>query len=279
VSRDEPDGTALLGRLLRPFRRERAEEPQQPAPAPAIRVPVYVVGMSHTRALAAAIERDGADDVMIDRATRATMGADHPLTPEQLARYAPTVAISMMGGNQHNRIGLFESPEPFDFYLDADDTVLPGRRIVRHAEMRANIMEMTSRSFERTTELAGFYKVPTAHVASPPPVYDEAHLVETLAEKAAQLGLPLKFTPPSIRMKLYRLQNRILQEWCDQNGIDFLPAPADGQTADGFLAPQFRRNDPTHGNARYGKLVLAQIRRYAAGHGAAVAGPDAGKPK
>ncbi|WMS43684.1 hypothetical protein RDV64_04595 [Acuticoccus sp. MNP-M23] len=264
ASAAQPGG---IGRFMRLFR-GTPERRQPPAPQ---KVPIYVVGMSHTRALAAAMDRVGADDIAIGRVSRASSGDDHPLDPASLGKLAPTVAISMMGGNQHNRLGLFEAPEPFDFYLHADDTVLPGRRIIPHAQMRHAMSEMMQRAFERTTELAAYYKVPTAHVAAPPPVDDEEHLVTSLADKAEEMGLSLVFTPPSVRLKIYQLQNRILSAWCEAHEIDFIPAPPEAQNAGGFLAKRYRRNDPTHGNAQYGALVLDQIRAYGRSHGAAVA--------
>ena len=44
-----------------------------------------------------------------------------------------------------------------------------------------------------------------------------------------------------------------------ESGAIYLDAPAKAVDGNGFLRDEFCNADPTHGNARYGRLVLDQI--------------------
>ena len=97
-----------------------------------------------------------------------------------------------------------------------------------------------------------------SYVAPPPP----------FAELAPEAVLPTTFlpllekgiAPAAIRLKLYRVQNRIMQEHCEKAGIGMIHAPAAAQDSAGFLLDEYWDRDPTHGNARYGALVIDGLR-------------------
>lgn len=245
---------------------------------PRRKVPVLVVGNSHTGALSQALDPGKDPGVLIVRVAGRD-GTPYPrLRHPLLARYQPQVVVSVIAGNHHNAIGLLEAPEPYDFMLPERSGTLPGRRIVPLAEVAAAIEAHMAPHLVRLDRLLGAYKgVPAAHVAGPPPIADEAHIKTYPGNYAPPSGLNPEVTPRSVRMKIYLLQNRLIAAHCKARGIAFLPPPAGGLDAEGFLAPECRKEDPTHGNAVYGRHVLEEIKIFASGHvpmpGAAKARP------
>lgn len=231
---------------------------------PRRKVPVLVVGNSHTGALSQAYDSGKDPGVLIVRVAGRD-GTPYPrLRHPLLARYQPQVVVSMIAGNHHNAIGLLEAPEPFDFILPEAPETLPGRRIVPLVEVAAAMEAHFSPHLVRLDRLLAAYEgVPAAHVAGPPPIADEGHIKTYPGNYAPPSGLNPEITPRSVRLKLYLLQNKLMAAHCEKRGIAFLPPPAGGLDADGFLAPSCRKEDPTHGNAVYGRLVLEEIKAFA----------------
>ncbi|MEM8855989.1 MAG: hypothetical protein AAGD34_19975 [Pseudomonadota bacterium] len=266
-----------IGTVLRSDRAIPWPRPLQGMPAPVLRglappkrEPVVVFGMSHIKALAMACV-DSKEDrlalVFVKQRRKGMRTAN--LAPPLFARYRPKAVISMIGGNFHNLFGLLEHPEPFDFTDPGIPELDTTRRIVPRSEMRALFKFNLADNLKRIGALSRFYGVPMAHIASPPPNSDEEHLRKHLGGMAHKAGLDPKFTPKMIRLKLYRLQNEILAEGCKANGVTFISAPAKTIDEEGFLSAHYRQNDPTHGNSRYGKQVLRDVRGFAADAGLA----------
>ncbi|MEM8552331.1 MAG: hypothetical protein AAGF45_08105 [Pseudomonadota bacterium] len=230
---------------------------------PRRRVPLLVVGRSHTRALALAAEAEGARDVATIIMTNNPNEQRAWLNPLELSAYAPGLVVSMVAGNHHNRLGLFEPEEPFDFLFDENDSVIPGRRLVRRAEIAAAMLAEIKPATAIMEKLRAAYDVPMVHVTAPPPVATGA-LDQRIMNRAARSGRDLRLSPPSLRMKLYRLQKEILAKECAALDCTILPVPEGTLDENGFLAAPFQKGDATHANPRYGALVLGQLRAYAA---------------
>lgn len=258
-------------RLARPLPWPKALHGLPPAVlrgfTPRRKVPVLIVGNSHTGALSQAID-SGKDPGLLIVRVAGRDGTPYPrLRHPLLARYQPEVVVSMIAGNHHNAIGLLEAPEPYDFLLDEHPGLLEGRRLVPLAEVEAAMEAHVAPHLVRLDRLLAAYPGrPAAHVAGPPPIGEESHIKTYPGNYAPASGLNPEITPKSVRLKLYAVQNRVLAAHCAARGIAFIPAPAAGCDAEGFLAADCRREDPTHGNARYGRLVLEEIKAFAAQH-------------
>jgi len=234
--------------------------------APRRKVPILIIGNSHSGALRQALDPARDPGVLVVRVA-SRPGAVYPrLNPPLLARYQPEVAVSIMAGNHHNVFGLLEPPEPFDFIVPEMPETLPGRRIVPVAEVRAVLAAHIEAFVKKLDAMQKAFACPLAHVASPPPVGDETHIKTYPGGFAPRSGLNPEVAPKSVRMKFYLLQNAIVREHCAARGIAFIPAPEAALDAEGFLAAPFRNQDPTHGNARYGRLVLDEIKAFVAHH-------------
>lgn len=101
------------------------------------------------------------------------------------------------------------------------------------------------------------------HVCAPPPVL-------SLPPMPSPEDQPPDFNPmiyyldfgactPALRLKIYQIQTEIFVELAARHGATFLHPPVQSLSPEGFLDTAYWDWDPTHGNARYGRLVLDQI--------------------
>ena len=66
--------------------------------------------------------------------------------------------------------------------------------------------------------------------------------------------------PAGLRKNLYELQTEILSDNCKKLGIQLIDSSQQALCEDGFLKEEYRNNDPTHANAKYGALVWDQMK-------------------
>lgn len=181
--------------------------------------------------------------------------------PADLARrYPADIVFCCLGGTEYNLLSLIEADEPTDFMVDPGDTVMPGRKVIPNAVVRAALAFRMRSAHGRLQAVRAAYKSPLVCVAPPPPFFE-------LGDPA---GLPSAFapflsrgiTPAQIRQKWYRTQMDLLAVQCAADGLRLMPAPSAVQDAQGFLLRDFWTNDPTHGNAAYGAALIEQIKAF-----------------
>lgn len=232
---------------------------------PARRVPVLIVGSSHTGAVSAALGLAPDPDYGVVRLSANKLPRTNGRGAGLYAALKPDIVILMIGGNHHHGLGLLEGPEPFDFESDEVPGIDPTRRLVSRQEMRAALTATTEKAVDRILAVRGAYPdLPMAYVCSPPPVSDANHLINHLKTFERKAGPDPKIGPAPVRLKLYHLQIAIFRDFCAEHGLDFIPAPEKAFDAEGFLRNRLRRNDPTHGNTEYGVLALETIKEYVA---------------
>jgi hypothetical protein len=175
-----------------------------------------------------------------------------------VAMQDPDVVCLNLAGNDHHVISFVQHDISFA-PMDMDPAETAGKHLIPVAMIRALLAEKLRRTLARFDEFRAVY--PDARflcIPPPPPVEDEAFLLAkggSFADDIATCGI----TPAAIRRRVYLLQNELYQDAAERIGGKFLAPPADALTSGGFLAPGFRGNDPTHANARYGRLVLLQV--------------------
>lgn len=230
-----------------------------------------VVGASHIEAIQAAATRDSVGWLQFVSLREAQYnpyiinGALNPALRSALAvveQDSPAGYFLSLRGNEYNVLGLVNHPTPFDFVLK-EQPHLPVRKnveIIPYYQVRETLFEMIKGTillsiqvFSAVLERSLFFIEP------PPPIPDNQHIAcypGAFKHKANTLGI----SPPLHRYKLWRLQSLLIQEECRKHAITFLPVP---QTArdnhGGCLKKGYWAADPTHANARYGALVIAQI--------------------
>ncbi|WP_426959670.1 hypothetical protein [Muricoccus radiodurans] len=218
-----------------------------------------VIGHSHTTAIEKAVLADpGLDIVVINYGKTYEVGKRHKtLAPELAELYAPARVFTAFGGSEHSVFGLIEAPVPFDFHLDAVPGVEPGRWVVPSGMIRRTLHAAMARKMALAAGARALFGVPVAHLCSPPPfgtIDDPMNLPRVFHDKLAA-GI----VPARLRRKLHHVHSAIVRDFCAENGIAFLEVPPESMDAEGYLRPEFATRDPTHGNHRYGRLVLRQI--------------------
>ena len=190
---------------------------------------------------------------------------------DSLAELAPGRRIALAWeGNRYNDGFLLQGEPAFDLIVAelAHLPLQPGALLVPERAVRA-------RFADTETGLAGFLERLAAHapagvvlVGAPPPKADAARLADLIgiggygAKLAAAHGLDphdLTFTPATVRLKLWQVEQNVLRGVADRFGHPFVQAPTICTDADGCLQPDYWAHDVTHANAAYGALMREKI--------------------
>lgn len=232
-----------------------------------------IIGESHTNAVAQAIAEDPAayEGIEVYRLHSPNRPSE-PNTvsvPEAVAIIEALpeggqVFLAMLG-TYHNILGLLRAGEDYDFLLDGQDSPDPS------ATARIPHRAMAS-AFEQHFAQAGTIKRFRAvaksamHVlSSPPPKQSNRYVRHRFMRqtKRAYHGRSVEdvgVERPASRRKLWLMETMAIARWAGAHGMRFVPAPAAAFNGSGFLARKYYFEDATHANARYGALVLQQIR-------------------
>jgi hypothetical protein len=190
----------------------------------------------------------------------------------------PDLVALTVAGNFHNIFCLMENSAKFRLGDPRRGTVpeaSPDRPFVPRDLLRAHFDQRLEKVWAMQRAIHARYpQARFAHLSAPPPVVALPKLTE--AERAAG-GQKVMFqflafdaAPADLRLSIWGVQQELCREQAALLGADFIEPPAAALDAEGFLAAGFWADDPTHGNAAYGRLVLDQIAALAAtGLGAA----------
>jgi hypothetical protein len=237
----------------------------------------HIIGLSHTHALRGALKSRPAAfqagceithmlNAVPDKQFLHTDGALKHLNPVLRERLAggdggPRAVFSMVGGNAHNFMGLFQHPVPYDLVLpeQADLPFSSGADLVPYDYAARVLHALVLDELACLGALRRATPAPVHHLESPPPVFDNDFCKQNLppvflTERYARMDI----APPYFRYKLWRMHSRIVREECERSGIAFIPCPSASMDENGFLQ-RACYIDPLHGNAEYGSLVLDQI--------------------
>jgi hypothetical protein len=175
-----------------------------------------------------------------------------------------TVALSFLG-NDHLAHFLIEE-SPFDFVRseDPDEDVRRAVPLVPEALVR----EMFKPHASTLPAILGKLKragVPTLVLGTPPPKQGLESLLATepfFIKRLQALGMSTEnvaLCPSGLQLKLWRLLQTMLREAAEANGAVFVPFPADLVNEDGYLRPEYARDDVTHANAEAGVAVRNEL--------------------
>lgn len=238
---------------------------------------VLAVGHSHLGALVAAVREAPPKHfdlafyqfIREDRPHIVHAGGTWTYNPESerelrsaLEEVRPSLVVFALQGEQAITVGLTAPEEPFEFCFphEADETPLPGERIVPFDmlwDVATRQYQLIADSLDR---LLPHVPCPTVSLSAPPPVADAEFIVSlrlqhaNLAEKIERFGLASKRS----RMRIWRLHMMALRSIYERRGVTFIAPPDDALDADGALKDQFR-TDAFHANQAYGHLVMQQI--------------------
>jgi hypothetical protein len=233
---------------------------------------ILVFGDSHTVALERAHTQRASSDnphISVLRLSKVKDGKEIgdislDAAVSMVAESAPDDLIaSTIGGNLHQVVGLVQHPVAFDFIEPGDQSppdsqpcvLIPYQTIWSFFER--SLRRNDGQRIKTLREAAGR---PIYHLLPPPPKESTAHILQRNETAFQKAGIATKgVTPAPIRLKLWRLQCAVLRYLCTEWGFHLLPPPDGTQTPEGFLKPEYYKNDATHANAGYGELVLRQL--------------------
>lgn len=232
---------------------------------------ILVLGDSHTQALARAYEaRAGRepkdDDVQFDinwllKADRSRGDLELAVALERAALLRPEdVLVISLAGTLHNSFGLLQHDERFDLFTPGDEamTLAEGCVVVPENALW-DAFKVTAEPNKKLVALRKKARCAMYHLATPPPKEDNGFIAARLARYRGRSAAEAGVNNASTRLKLWKLEMRVLAHLCGAWTLHFLPPPAEAQTSAGFLRPEYYGNDATHANDAYGELVLRQL--------------------
>jgi hypothetical protein len=182
-----------------------------------------------------------------------------------------TIAISLRG-NDHLARFLLLPQIPIDFYLAELPDLISEENV--QIVPQALIEELFSKPYE---EYRTFLKQMRQEkkriilIGTPPPKSNDVFLKNVIlnenyfVQMAKNMGITpndVKFTPLSVRLKLWHILQSILKKIALEEDLEYLAVPQSSQEIDGSLRCEFWANDCTHANDKYGKLVLSNLHNY-----------------
>ena len=222
-----------------------------------------LIGMSHVEAVQRAInERTDAPVkvVALNTSPKIWDMKNNTLALSHLKMPSPKHVFASLGGNFHTIFGLIENPQPIAIasdngaysYSTEGRTLIPREMIKDHFRIRVmNLLQHLA------TIKAHFPDATIHHICSPPPIYDEEHILKYPGVFRPRLHQGI--TPAALRLTFYNLHCEVYQEHCAKLSVNFIAPPSEAIDENGFLGSNFVNTDPTHGNTQYGALVLNQI--------------------
>lgn len=166
--------------------------------------------------------------------------------------------LSMVQGNHYNQLGMLTSGQAFDFSspdgpetpFDENATHLPYGAV--KAAMERQMASLTH--YLRRLKVSDFSDQMLI-AGTPPPPKDTEVFKPMLDEK----GLMPELTSPYVRLKLWRLQNRVYAKMCKDAGLRYIPAELPhAADAEGFLLPEYVK-DAVHANGPWAALYLKKV--------------------
>jgi hypothetical protein len=236
---------------------------------------MIVVGHSHIVCVAQAATEVGAPlhVINIKSIPRRELTAGADLSPQFLEKLQGLLRqdgsghlFSLMGGTVHTALGLLRHEQPFDFVLPSrpDIPLVDGCELIPYGALRDAMRRKLRFDLSIVERMKRQLGCEVVHFDAPPPALDPEFIRATiwkgLTERLRNAGIG----PATVRLKLWLLQSEIVQKACEEMGVEFVPAPAIAVDDDGFLSPAYRQ-DASHGNIAFGRLLLKGMQRYVEG--------------
>ncbi len=222
---------------------------------PHIEIPALILGESHSVVLARAIEST-ANNLFVSIDVRQGSG-ESKINIDLFDFYKPGKLILSFGGTEHNIIGLFEAEPKFDFLWPPFDDFDMDRTLIPAAAVEEMIGLRLRGGLKRALRVRELFDCPAYVLAPPPPFL--AIDARAVLPKAFLPLLEAGIAPASIRRKLYAVQCAMMKALYAEHGITFIEVPREASDKDGFLLRQYWSSDPTHGNRRYGRMLIQHL--------------------
>lgn len=235
---------------------------------------VLVVGDSHTQALAKAYaaraeQPPKSDDVLFDInwLTKPDKNRGNLPLPAALERAASLVPDDMLvisiAGALHNGVSLLRHEKPYDLFTRGDENMILAEGCVVVPENALwDMLRVMTQPNKKIAGLRAKARCPVYHLATPPPKEDSAFIMARIVRYRDRLVAEAGVNHAATRLKLWKLEMRVLAQLCAEWSMHLVLPPVEAQTPEGFLKPEYYADDATHANAAYGELVLRQLEAF-----------------
>ena len=231
---------------------------------------ILILGTSHVEAIAAARTPDEVQHIHTANLSNAAAPFDRKGTRFRGVAGTwtdPDLVLLTVAGNFHNVFCLLENSARFrlgDPVLGTVPEATPDRPFVPRDLLRAHFDQRLDKVWAMQRAIhVHFPAARFAHLSAPPPVVALPELTEAERAEGGQkvmlrlLAFDSALAP--LRLAIWGLQQDLCREQAAALGAEFVDPPAAALDAGGYLAADHWTDDPTHGNAAYGRLVLDQI--------------------
>jgi hypothetical protein len=181
---------------------------------------------------------------------------------KMIASSKPALIVALLWGNQHFAHSVSKGPRPYDFVLPGE----PERELSEDAEIipydlvYAFVVSLCATAYSAPLFFRKFTSLPIVTVSAPPPVEHVLEIPggtsnEALDAKVKEFGL----APAASRYKFWKVCEQIFREKSKEQGVPFLPVPAETVDRNGFRHREYYGQDWIHASTSYGELVLRQV--------------------
>ena len=231
---------------------------------------LLVIGNSHIECLQSAIKKN--PDIKHSQVFNLSQIVKNGSTIKQIVLeivenvrdFNPDSVCVCLSGNEHNILGVLENPIPFSVGEKSKGSTSPSskeRHFIPYAlmedyfdsQLQKPLLSLIYQSFPDTVRL---------YLNPPPPISDFSHIQKypgVFRDK-----LELGSAPNDLKMQLYRIQSSALRKMAEKENAIFVDVEPGLLDSEGFLNSDYFNQDPTHGNAAYGKVMLERLITFAA---------------
>jgi len=164
-----------------------------------------------------------------------------------------------MRGEEYFHLGQLGVAHPYDFLLPErpDLALAPDRPLLPLAVVQHQMVQAMSRTLLALTAMRKLLpRVRIVRIVPPPPTASE-DVTRWTAENSPQTHHTERL-PSALRLKLWLLYTRLLEEGTRALQLEVLPVPGAALHPTGLLRREYMA-DAIHGNALYGGLVCGQM--------------------
>lgn len=190
-------------------------------------------------------------DISLDQAVDRAAG---------LARH--DLLVTMLRGNQFNKMGLIQHPKAFDVMMQdiCTGAVRPDAELIPLSAMRDLFRDTLRGGYGKDLLRFSLAKCRVVCVAPPAPKEDAEHIMKGAETYFRDHGIAdVGVTPAPLRLKLWALQQDALASFCAEHGMVFMTNPPGTRDEAGYLKRGYYAPDATHANADYAALLLEQL--------------------
>jgi hypothetical protein len=167
--------------------------------------------------------------------------------------------LSFIGGSSHTVLGVLVHPRRFDFVLveQPELPVHPDAELLPQNAVAAMLRAHMKGYLDLMGEVAGVASAPIYHFESPPPYWNGDRMRKFIPWSLFP-DMKQEVSVATFRWKMWRLHSALIRDWCEANGMRFVPCPEESLDERGFLA-EACFHDGLHGGPAYGGLLVEQI--------------------